>query len=121
MRGVIEIGLCSGGIWFLELEDGLGGFQVPNYNLSIFAGTSQNVRHNSVPADSRDVGTFVEIWLSRLKLDWLFQRLADVLDQYFSSAATQQVLLVWIELKGVDGDALVDLCGRYTPLAHELL
>ena len=121
LRWIIEILVSSGSIWFLELKDGLGSLQVPNYNLSIFAGTSQNVRHNSVPADSCDVGAFVEIGLSRLEFDRLFQRLTDVLNQHFSSAAAQKVLLIWIELKGVDGDALVNLCGRYTPFSHKLL
>ena len=47
--------------------------------------------------------------------------MTDVLDQHFSTAATQKVLLVWIELERVDRDALVDLCGRYAPFAHQLL
>ena len=119
--GVIEVGLSSAGIWLLELEDGLGRLQVPDYNLSILRGTSENVRHNSVPADCCDVGAFVEIGLSWLEFDRLFQRLTDVLDQHFSSTATQQVLLVWIELKRLDGDALMDLSGRYAPFAHQLL
>ena len=118
LRGIIEIGRSSGGIWLLELEDSLGSLQVPDHNLSVLTCTSQNVRHNSVPTDCSDMGAFVEIGLSWLEFDGLFQRLTDVLYQYFCTTATQKVLLVWIELKRVNGDTLVNLCGRYAPFAH---
>ena len=70
---IIEIALSSAGIWLLELEDGLGSLQIPNHNLAVLTGTSQNVWHNSIPADRRDVGALVEIRLSWLEFDGLLQ------------------------------------------------
>lgn len=116
-----EIGLVRRRLGLCELEDGLGGHEIPDDNFSVFTCTGENVRHNSVPADCRDVAAFVEVGLTWLELDWLFQVLGNVLDEDFGAATGEQVFLVWIELKGLDGDALVDLGGGDATLAHQLL
>ena len=69
------------------------------------------MRYDSVPADSSDVTAFVEIWLTRLELGGLLDVLADVLNQDFGSSRCEQVFPVWIKLKGLDWDSLMDLSG----------
>ena len=51
-----------------ELEDWLGGLEVPDNDFAILTCAWKDVGHNSVPADCSDVTTFVEVWLSGLKL-----------------------------------------------------
>ena len=60
MRGVV-FGLH-------ELEDGLRLLQVPDHDLSVFAGARKDMRNNAVPADRRDSAAFVEVRLAWLEL-----------------------------------------------------
>ena len=69
------------------------------------------MRYDSVPADSSNVTAFVEIGLTRLELRWLLDVFADILNQDFRASRCEQVFPVWIKLKGLDWDSLMDLSG----------
>lgn len=102
--GISSTGLHLGAIhvealiWegLLKLEDRFGLAQIPNHNFAILTCRSQNVRHNSIPADRRDRTPIVQVGLAWLH-GWLLQVASDVLYEYLGTARSQQVLHVWVE------------------------
>ena len=65
------------------MEDRLGRLQVPNDDFTVFTCACENVRHNPIPTNCRDMASFVEVWLAWLELDWLLEVLGDVLNEHF--------------------------------------
>lgn len=115
-----EVGLGRRLLGLCELEDGLRCLEVPDDNFAILACTGEDVRHNPVPADSRDVATFVVVGLTGLELTRLAQVLRNILNKDFRTATRQKVFPVWIKFQRLHGDWAVNLGGRNASLAHLL-
>ena len=115
---VIVVILCGLARWLGESEDRLTHFQVPHHYLSILAGTGQDMRHHPVPADRRDARALMMVGDARLVHHWLLNVLGDVLYEDLGTAASNEVLLVRVELNRGHRHSVVDVRGGHAPSAH---
>ena len=103
--------------WFGEVEDRFVYLQIPNYDLSIFTRTGQNVGHDSVPADGGDSWTFMVIWYTWFENTWVLDVGGNVLNQHFGTSTGKQIFLMWIKLDGPNWSASVNLSSRDASLS----